>query len=68
MTEGKGKYGSLLSEIRNKQTPQPPTVLLPEKRRHSPGSAAPLAGNRSPCCLKKRERGTRTGAPEGPRR
>lgn len=30
MTEGKGKYGNLLSEIRSKQTQQPPTVLLPE--------------------------------------
>lgn len=33
MAEGKGKYGSLLSEIRQEQrAPSPPTVLLPERR------------------------------------
>lgn len=32
MVESKGKYGSLLSEIRQEQSIQPPAVLLPEKR------------------------------------
>jgi hypothetical protein len=32
MSEGKEKYGSLLSEIRQEQKNQPPAVFLPEKR------------------------------------
>jgi hypothetical protein len=32
VVEGKGKYGSLMSEIRQEQAAQPPPVLLPEKR------------------------------------
>jgi len=32
MAEGKGKYGSLMSEIRQEQTHQPAAVLLPERR------------------------------------